>query len=1245
VLAFSGDQYTTLLSFGGTDGSPESDFSAQWLPTTTFWTTDRSVLVPDSIPEARFGHTLTFNLFGSGDWASSRVAVLYGGKGASAFYDSIWVMTRLSSDTTWKWTRRKPTDDPNHSPGNPGKRYLHTMTLASDDSLYVYGGIDDSGNTLSDVWKLSLTGSESATSWHWKYLTSGGGPGARAGHTAVFDADHSRILVFGGITDASGTLADSAVYAFSTLSPGWSTPSLNGSGPRPGPRQGHVMVADNYERRSHSGYDNQYRAVMWGGRTDALVSDRPWFLWYGPASQSWVEWEHADTVNTAPSSRANCGGYFDPDWRRLTLFGGDSVLTPAARSNQTWALSFAEGGNKWQHLVPKAGSPAPRALSGSAIVIDRRDVQARIPEKFGLHDGSGADTTAWTVINAPLQQDDYPFMFEMPDGRILDAGPRQENVGEGVINRLNLATASWNSLTITDDAFRSQSKMGSAVMYRPGRVLRCGSRNPDDGGVGSNATDTLEYQCAVSPCDTLKGWRLIANQLTGQMARRDEPNLTMLPTGQVLVTGGMNHNREERQPQIWSPGTVAWGDSLALDPGKRNYHSAAILLPDGRVLSTGGQDDLEVSIKDSLTIYEPPYLFDHNDSLITTGRPVVSGEPLDINYGKVFTICTDQAATIRSACLIRPGAVTHAYNQDQRFVPLSISKATSPARLFATAPASAYLAPPGDYLLFVLDSTAVADSVPSVARWVNVNATGGLDLCDSVLPDSTDDLVADCNPDVTNGWILSWTAPGDDKSIVESGPASAFDMRKSSNHITNWNFSSATGMTAPTPGPAGTQQTLNTSTSSNKYIRLRTKDDNLQQSGLSDEVLIFPWSSQNIDCGGGDGMMGGGGGGGGYSAGRSPGFTSAQATETQTYLENSMLAGVRPGVRGTDFLRVAGSLSSAIENYTARIREVKGRAAALDQVRLLAVDHASELATYRVANDFVLGIRHEAIGVHASDGTNLSPELSGAGHVGAPGETLSVDLGQANGASPLVLEADGTYPSAIDVLVPDGAGGWRSTGIGSPRRVSGELVFPPPGSDAIRLAILGRVSLYFAGSLELSAKIPVVHVATLAAAKDARLGDVAAVVDSSDGTSASIVGPDTLTLAFSTPPLEEGSVRDLFLAVDATPLSPKTLAQYQRAELQTQLPTRFALRQNQPNPFSVTTTLRFDLPVGSMVRLEVFDAQGRKVATLANRFFPAGSHAVGWNPSAGGSRVGPGIYFYRIEAGSFRDRKKMALIQ
>ena len=92
-------------------------------------------------------------------------------------------------------------------------------------------------------------------------------------------------------------------------------------------------------------------------------------------------------------------------------------------------------------------------------------------------------------------------------------------------------------------------------------------------------------------------------------------------------------------------------------------------------------------------------------------------------------------------------------------------------------------------------------------------------------------------------------------------------------------------------------------------------------------------------------------------------------------------------------------------------------------------------------------------------------------------------------------------------------------------------------------------------------------------------------------------------------------------------------------------PAAFALRQNQPNPFSGRTTIRFELPVEAHVRLEIFDAQGRLIRRLADGQFPAGFHAVDWDKrTAGEQSVGAGVYLYRIQSGSFNDRKKMVLL-
>src|SRR5262249_35707804 len=92
------------------------------------------------------------------------------------------------------------------------------------------------------------------------------------------------------------------------------------------------------------------------------------------------------------------------------------------------------------------------------------------------------------------------------------------------------------------------------------------------------------------------------------------------------------------------------------------------------------------------------------------------------------------------------------------------------------------------------------------------------------------------------------------------------------------------------------------------------------------------------------------------------------------------------------------------------------------------------------------------------------------------------------------------------------------------------------------------------------------------------------------------------------------------------------------------LPVTFALHQNQPNPFMARTTIHFHLPVGEIVKIEAFDASGRHVETIANRFFAAGYQSVVWSPAAAPGRGGPGVYFYRIQAGPFHARMKAVLL-
>ena len=94
------------------------------------------------------------------------------------------------------------------------------------------------------------------------------------------------------------------------------------------------------------------------------------------------------------------------------------------------------------------------------------------------------------------------------------------------------------------------------------------------------------------------------------------------------------------------------------------------------------------------------------------------------------------------------------------------------------------------------------------------------------------------------------------------------------------------------------------------------------------------------------------------------------------------------------------------------------------------------------------------------------------------------------------------------------------------------------------------------------------------------------------------------------------------------------------------IPARLALHANRPNPFGDGTSIHFDVPRIATVRIDVFDAQGRRVKTLANGSFEAGSHSVVWDGTdQAGRRAAPGVYLCRMESEGFHDQRRMVLLR
>ncbi|HET6837790.1 MAG TPA: galactose oxidase-like domain-containing protein [Gemmatimonadales bacterium] len=190
-------------------------------------------------------------------------------------------------------------------------------------------------------------------------------------------------------------------------------------------------------------------------------------------------------------------------------------------------------------------------------------------------------------------------------------------------------------------------------------------------------------------------------------------NATILPDGRVLVTGGTSgtgfsdEGRAVHAAELWDPNTGVW-TRLASNSVPRVYHSTSLLLGDGRVLHTGSGDASGAVDHFDAEIFSPPYLFNG-------ARPAIKSAPTAVAYGQTFSLSTSDPSTISRVTWVRLGSVTHAFDMNQRFNELSFTRVTGGLRV--TAPALRNLAPPGHYLMFVLNG----QGVPSVAKVVRIS--------------------------------------------------------------------------------------------------------------------------------------------------------------------------------------------------------------------------------------------------------------------------------------------------------------------------------------------------------------------------------------------------------------------------------------------------------------------------------------------------------------------------------------------
>lgn len=184
----------------------------------------------------------------------------------------------------------------------------------------------------------------------------------------------------------------------------------------------------------------------------------------------------------------------------------------------------------------------------------------------------------------------------------------------------------------------------------------------------------------------------------------------ILPTGQVVIFGGnlQTNLSPVKNPEMFNPATETWTDWPAATV-PRMYHQVTILLQDGRVWTAGttpSQALKEVRVE----IFNPWY--------VSETRPTISNQPTGGDYGGTITIPTPNAADITKVSLIKTSAATHHYNTDQRLIWLQI-QGTTASSVTVKAPINNKLAPPGYYLIHVLNSAGV----PSVGKFIKIPGT------------------------------------------------------------------------------------------------------------------------------------------------------------------------------------------------------------------------------------------------------------------------------------------------------------------------------------------------------------------------------------------------------------------------------------------------------------------------------------------------------------------------------------------
>ena len=461
---------------------------------------------------------------------------------------------------------------------------------------------------------------------------------------------------------------------------------------------GHWLVGGGTERWNDPGEHDEHidehgnPRNHWSGARECSV--------YQPFTQQWVS---VSPMLPEPGQETRGGGRWYPTL--ITLADGRVLAVgghPLVDKDDPTRNDGRHGA--WMPEIYNADTDSWTYVGGHWIYVSWGDVAPEVE----LPEGQVRPTEG--VPNYLY----YPRIFVVPGGRVFMVSPNNNNCGwydptTGLIDELLLDKPPHNNQAYPETAH-------TAVLLP---LLPGDNYTPHFLFLGHESAHRISLDTSDpnnpptwQPAGVRDYWP------DNQIPLRRHGCSTLLPTGEVIFTGGINHELPENpdtdavlEGEIYKPG-IDWKsntyqfseESWELTPQSsvpRNYHSVALLLPNGRVLTAGSNIDGQSggdSIKEHrIEVYSPWY--DGN-----ANRPRITSAPSNISYGEQFEILTNDADSIERVALMRCGTVTHAWDGDQRYVGLEFEEpAPNTKALLITAPPDGGVAPPGPYMLWTID--------------------------------------------------------------------------------------------------------------------------------------------------------------------------------------------------------------------------------------------------------------------------------------------------------------------------------------------------------------------------------------------------------------------------------------------------------------------------------------------------------------------------------------------------------------